>query len=283
MPGRRSTTSAHLRIPSPLARFYSHFPLLTLPSPHLTTPAPSLPTIWAYGPPPSGHTESLDPACRAAQAYARFAGQKCEVRWIGWEGREGAPGGQVPALHTSEGDLFGGEELEAWLAEKAGGKDTTNDATHQAYLSLLTTTLLPAVLAALYLSPSTLAPSVVPIPSRPFLSSLAQIYLTWNDRSSRIDEIKRLRGGKVGKETALDLEEIEREAVEAIEAVEGKLKEQQGEGEWFGGASTPSRLDALLYALLSIVRILPPKCDSTLRPALERCPNLLAWVKKHDP
>lgn len=121
------------------------------------------------------------------------------------------------------------------MEERAPLTDTTNDATHQAYLSLLTTTLLPAVLAALYLSPSTFAPSVVPIPSRPFLSSLAQIYLTWNNRSTRIDEIKRLRGGKVGKETALDLEEIEREAVEAIEVLEGKLKAQQGEGEWFGG------------------------------------------------
>lgn len=181
--------------------------------------------------------------------------------------------------------------------------DTTNDAAHQAYLSLLTTTLLPAVLAALYLSPTNVAPSIVPSQSRPFLSSLAQIYLTWSDRSNRIDEIKRLRGGKVGRDTPLDLEEIEREAVEAIEAVEEKLNAQRGEGEWFGESrsvfaelllpdertdtdchcSTPSRLDALLYALLSIVRVLPPKCDSTLRPALERCPTLLAWVKRHDP
>jgi hypothetical protein len=47
--------------------------------------------------------------------------------------------------------------------------------------------------------------------------------------------------------------------------------------------SGPSKLDALLYALLSIIKILPRACDDALRPALERSPALLEWIEKHDP
>ncbi|GJN87286.1 hypothetical protein Rhopal_000234-T1 [Rhodotorula paludigena] len=276
-------------IPSPLARFFAHFPLVTVPSPHETTAAPAQPTIWAYGPPPAGHAESLDPLCRAAQAYARFIGKAdAQVRWMDWEEREAAPGAALPAVHTPDGDLLVGEEVSGWFASQAhpgkGAKDdaaTSSDPTQQAYLSLVATTLLPAVLAALYLSPATVAPPVVPVRSRPLLSQVAQTYLTWNDRSRRIDEVKRLRGGKTGKGVVLDLEEVEREAEEAIEALETKMAEAKGE--WIGGASSPTRLDALTYAVLSVIRVLPPTCDAVLRPALERSPTLLDWVKRHDP
>ncbi|GAA5866606.1 hypothetical protein JCM3774_004028 [Rhodotorula dairenensis] len=271
-------------IPSPLAHFYSKFPLVTLPAPEEAyQQVPTQPKIWAYGPPPAGHSESLDPLCRAAQAYARFAFGGAQVRWLDWDGKESSPEGRVPALHTPNGDLLTGDELDAWIASHlTGKKDASAEPTHQAYLSLILTTLLPAVLAALYLAPASVAPEVVPSVPRPFLSAVAHIYLTWNDRSDRIDEIKRLRGGKIGKAVALDLDEIEREAVEAIEALETKLRAAPN-SDWFDGASGPSRLDALLYALLSIIRILPRACDDALRPALERSPTLLAWTKKHDP
>ncbi|GAA5821375.1 hypothetical protein JCM11251_004593 [Rhodosporidiobolus azoricus] len=298
-------------IPSPLSSLYSHFPLLVLPPLQSTTPAPSPAQIWALGPPPPGHAESLDPLCRALQARARFAGVKVEqdVRWIDWDGRESAPGGVLPAVHTEEGDLLVGEEVDAWVGKQqeatakggaGGGKRSSGggelgassldgstvttaqqDPTHQAYTALVETTLLPAVLSALYLSPSGTAPPVVPHRPKPLLSSLASSVLSWNERSTRIEEVKRLRGGKVGKKTVLDLEEVEREAAEAIEALEEKLQAQPGE--WFGGASCPTRFDALLYALLSIIRVLPPAADPVLRQTLERCPTLTDWVKRHDP
>ncbi|GAA6052707.1 hypothetical protein JCM3770_007185 [Rhodotorula araucariae] len=299
-------------IPSPLERFYAHFPLLVVPSPHATTAPPERPTVWAYGPPPKGHAESLDPLCRAAQAFARFSlAAPADVRWLDWDGKAGAPGGALPALHTPEGDLLVGEEVSGWIAAQVapkGRKDgafsfrgtgsvrvgaltTTRvsragqvppvDPAQQAYLSLVATTLLPAVLAALYLSPPSLVPPVVPRQSRPVLSEVAHTYLSWNDRAARIDEVKRFRGGKTGRDAVLDLDEVEREAEDAIKALEVKLAGTK-EG-WFGGASTPSRIDALAYALLSIISILPPTCDKVLRPALERCPGLLAWIRAHDP
>lgn len=119
--------------------------------------------------------------------------------------------------------------------------DASAEPTHQAYLALVLTTLLPAVLAALYLAPASVAPEIVPSVARPFLSAVAHIYLTWNDRSDRIEEIKRLRGGKIGKAVALDLDEVEREAVEAIDALETKTRAASG-SDWFDGARFVSSL-----------------------------------------
>ncbi|GAA6028027.1 hypothetical protein JCM8097_001837 [Rhodosporidiobolus ruineniae] len=302
-------------IPSPLASIYAKFPLLLLDPLQSTTPLPSPSRIWALGPPPTGHSESLDPLCRALQAHARFARIPLDkhTRWVDWDGREAAPGGVLPAVHTERGDLLVGEEVDAWVRREqaaveggagkgskrsSGGSEfstpgladdappssaTALDPTHQAYTALVETALLPAVLSALYLSPSGTAPAVVPRRRKPALSSLVGSVLRWNDRSARIEEIKRLRVGKTGKKAVLDLEEVEREAVEAIQALEVRMKQKEGQGEWFAGSSTPTRLDALLYALLSIIRVLPSSCDQILRPALERCPALVDWVKRHDP
>ncbi|KPV76499.1 uncharacterized protein RHOBADRAFT_42840 [Rhodotorula graminis WP1] len=287
------TTSS---IPAPLARLYAKFPLYEVPASQGTTPPPVRPTLWAYGPPPAGHRESLDPLCRAAQAFARFslADGAADVRWMDWQGQEGAPGGTLPALHTPEGDLVVGDEVSAWVAAQgaaplpAKGKKGSADApapsdpSHQAFLALVLSTLLPALLSSLYLSPPSLVPPVVPSRQRPVLAAVAHRYLSWNDRATRIDQIKRLRGGKLGKAAVLDLEEVEREARDTIEALEVKLGDEDPNG-WFGGASSPTRLDALVYALLSIASVLPPSCDKVLRPTLERCPRLLAWVKAHGP
>ncbi|GAA5855912.1 hypothetical protein JCM8547_000411 [Rhodosporidiobolus lusitaniae] len=299
-------------IPAPLSSFYQKFPLVLLDPLQPSTPAPSPAQLWALGPPPSGHSESVDPLCRVSQAFARFAQVPLqrETRWVGWDNVEAAPGGVLPAVHTETGDLLVGEEVDNWVGremrkiEQGGKKRASNggasefgspgrddaastpaaqDPTHQAYFALVESTLLPAVLSSLYLSPPGTAPLVVPSTPKPVLSALAGSLLSWNDRSRRIEEVKRLRGAKGGKKSVLDLEEVEREAKETIEALEEKLRAAGGKGEWFGGASSPTRLDALIYALLSIVRILPSSCDYVLRPALERSPALLAWVKKHDP
>lgn len=251
---------ASIPMPSSLAHIYAKFPLVEIEAPYEAyQQTPTKPKIWAYGPPPAGHSESLDPLCRAAQAYARFASGEAETRWLSWDAKESSPDGQVPALHTPEGDLLTGDELDSWIAShltdkkgeasrllptaKATGPsltvhcptDASSEPIHQAYLALVTSTLLPAVLAALYLSPASVAPPVVPSLSRPFLSQVAHVYLSWHDRANRIDEIKRLRGGKTAKATALDLEEVEREAVEAIEALEAKMQ-AAGKAEWFDGA-----------------------------------------------
>ncbi|GAA5890629.1 hypothetical protein JCM5296_004321 [Sporobolomyces johnsonii] len=298
-----SSLAVPLTVPSPLAPLYAYFPLVTYSSPNDvgTTPAPPLPTLWALGPPPTGHRESLDPLCRQAQAWARFSGIQAEPRWL--QHGAGAPGGSLPALHLPEGDLLGAEEVGGWIASAAqagtGKKRSSSgagagaaqddappaaDPTVQAYSSLVETTLLPAVMAALYLSPSS-PPRVVPDPSLPILSAVAAKFLGVAEKRDRIAQVKRMRGGKVGSRVVLDLEEVEREAVEALEALEVKMQATEGRGEWFHGSSSPSKLDAMLYSLLSIISVLPVSGDGgALRSAFDsRCPALVGWVKRHDP
>lgn len=124
---------ASIPIPSPLAAFYAKFPLVELPAPTdaagtLPPQTPSRAKIWALGPPPAGHAESLDPLCRAAQAYARFAFGGAETRWLAWENRNSSPEGQLPALHTPNGDLLTGEELDAWIASHLTSKNGQSSA-----------------------------------------------------------------------------------------------------------------------------------------------------------
>ncbi|GAA5872338.1 hypothetical protein JCM16303_004483 [Sporobolomyces ruberrimus] len=285
-----STTSpAH----DPLAPLYAYFPLLTVSNSDTTTPAPSKPTLWVLGPPPPGHQESLDPISRQVQAFARFSQLDAQPRYL--SNGNGAPGGTLPSLHTPQGDLIETEGINKWIedqsktasgsAEKGDDEELPLDPVLQAYTSLIETTLLPAVLAALYLLPSS-APSVTPSLALPFLSQLASNWLGIREKQDRISQVKKLRGGKVGAKVVLDLEEVEREAVESLQAIEDKFNETTNRSteQWSLGASSPSQLDALLYSLLSIISVLPAKGDSgLLRTTLERCPSLTRWYKSHDP
>lgn len=219
-------------VPSPLAPLYAYFPLLTVSNSDTTTPAPSKPTLWVLGPPPPGHQESLDPISRQVQAFARFSQLDAQPRYL--SNGNGAPGGTLPSLHTPQGDLIETEGINKWIedqsktasgsAEKGDDEELPLDPVLQAYTSLIETTLLPAVLAALYLLPSS-APSVTPSLALPFLSQLASNWLGIREKQDRISQVKKLRGGKVGAKVVLDLEEVEREAVESLQAIEDKFNE----------------------------------------------------------
>jgi hypothetical protein len=137
-------------------------------------------------------------------------------------------------LHLPNGELLGKEELGGWIASKSSAAPSS-DPTHQAYTSLVLTTLLPAVLSSLYLSPTPIP--LTPLRPLPYLSALAASFSAYGQRRERIAEIKRLRGGKVGSRVVLDLEEVERDAVETIEALEVKLKATEGTSAWFGGVA----------------------------------------------
>ncbi|GAA5831733.1 hypothetical protein JCM3766R1_004998 [Sporobolomyces carnicolor] len=288
-------------VPSPLAPLYAYFPLLTVSNDDdATTPAPTKPTLWVLGPPPSGHKESLDPSSRRVQALARFSNVDFDSRYLA-DGL-GAPGGTLPSLHLPQGDLVETDRVDESILKLAttkpaasddddsnnkgdGGGDRSPaaaDPVVQAYTSLVETTLLPAVVAAVYLVAAS-TPSVTPALSRPFLSDLAHRWLGIAQRRDLISDVKRLRGGKTGKDVVLDLEEVERDAVEALEALEDKFSQQDKDARWFLGAATPSPLDASIYSLLTIISILPAKGDNgVLRTTLERCPTLTRWYKSHE-
>ncbi|GAA5934798.1 uncharacterized protein JCM15063_003069 [Sporobolomyces koalae] len=279
-------------VPSPLAPLYAYFPLYTVSNQDANTPAPTTPTLWVLGPPPPGHRESLDPICRQAQSFARFSHLQVESRYL--QDGLGAPGASLPTLHTPSGDLIETENVHRGLVaqqvessarptspEDTEKDDDQKDPVLQAYAALVETTLLPAVVAALYLSPE--APPVIPRRSFPFLSQIARNWLGISERQHKIAEVKRLRGGKISSKSVLDLEEVEREAVEALEALENKVNEVKG-SPWFFGSSSPTQFDAILYSLLSIIAVLPAQGDhKLLRTTLERSPSLTKWYKAHEP
>ncbi|GAA6005652.1 hypothetical protein JCM11491_003714 [Sporobolomyces phaffii] len=303
------TATVPWTVPSPLAPVYAYFPLVTVSndsSADATTPAPARPTLWLAGPPPAGHRESLDPQCRAAQALARFSELDAADAPRYLSDGLGAPGGRLPCLHLPDGDLVEADRVTDWIVASSSSssssasrsprpathsnddadKDKVDDPVVEAYTSLVETTLLPAVVAAVYLVPSGSAPPVVPVRKRPFLADLAARWLGVATRNDRIADVHRLRGTGTGTGqhggAALDLDEVERDAVTALEALEAKAQEHNGI--WFLPSTSPTRLDALLYALVSIIAVLPAKGDSgLLRTTLERCPTLTRWYKSHEP
>lgn len=241
-------------VPNWLISFYSIFPLVTYPSPPTTT-TPTVPTLWLLGPPPSTSPSSssspsstplsLDPACRIAQVLARFTYTEVQVEW--WTTSAGGVGARLPNVHLSDGSLLSHEDLaDFFLAPpsssaglnpnekpKEKGTPAPADAVYLAFQSLLRSALLPAALLAVYLAHD--APPVVaqrPEQAQPLLSGWAQRAIDWSERREMVKEVGRLRGGKSG---GLDAEEVEREAIKALDAFEDKMAETAGE-DWFDGA-----------------------------------------------
>lgn len=229
-------------IPSLVSSVFSAFPLVTYPAPTPSSPAPSTPTLWLLGPPPSTSKESLDPLCRQAQALARFTSTSYTPRYL--PHALSAPGSTLPALHLPSGALLSATEALEHLLTPAHPKGAASpsaalaaaDAKHAAFLSLVQATLLPAVLAAVYLAPPTPALAVVPRTPRPVLAEWAAGWDARQDRRDRIDEILMLRGKKVGVRAVLDLEELEREGTETIAALEDVVL-ANGADKGFGPAS----------------------------------------------
>ncbi|KAK4700108.1 hypothetical protein P7C70_g6146, partial [Phenoliferia sp. Uapishka_3] len=261
-------------IPSVVSNIFSHFPLVTYPAPPTTSSAPTSPTLWLLGPPPASTTESLDPLCRQAQALARFTSTTVIPRYL--SSSSGAPGSVLPALHLPNGALLSATEVTDHLLPPPAIPKTA-DPKQQAFFSLVNTTLLPAVLAIVYLAPPTPVMAVIPPKQLPLLSAWAASWASGEERKERINEILRLRGKKVGIKAVLDLEQLERDGLDTITALEAVVK-AQGDAKWFEGASAPTILDALLYALLSIILLQPSSTSVPLKDKLERCPSLLAWI-----
>ncbi|KAK4058525.1 hypothetical protein OIO90_000687 [Microbotryomycetes sp. JL221] len=257
-----------LAMPKVVSSIFGAFPLVTYPSEQPpSSGTPSKPTLWLYGPPPQNNengsngknaSESLDPKCRQAQALARFTGLDCEYKWF--QTAAGAPGQTLPSLHLPTGDLLLTDEIskhlttsstakssndnpEATTSSVPGSPDPAADSTVQAFSALLQTALFPAVLAALYLNGSAdshSAAAVVPQRQLPIVTSVFMSLTSRQERSQRVAEIKKLRGGKEGARVVLDLEAVERDAVEALGAFEAKMRATEVDGPYFGGQSSPT-------------------------------------------
>lgn len=253
-------------IPPIIATLFSNFPLITYEAPPTSIPAPSLPTLWLLGPPPTSTIssptsskvlESLDPYCRILQSLARFLSsstggeeqQGYEVRWM--ENEYGVVGGRLPNLHLPDGSLLGRDEkgLNEYFKDpkkwRLNAGDTTTlveeqkSLSYEAFEVLVQKTLLPAVLSLAYFSEkkssNTSSKKVIEEEdSLPYLSSWVAWYDSIVKKQARVDEVKLLSSSKKG---VLDLEEVERVGIETIGTLEIKFREDAyGAEGWFGGA-----------------------------------------------
>lgn len=203
------------------ARALAHFPLVTYPS----SLAPSSPRteeriiLWLVG--TNTSAESLDPLSRQLQALARFTGRAVEVR------------SSEETYLTRDNTAFRGDKAIAFLGTTTVQRE--QETIHKAYSTLINATLLPALLATIYLSPSpSPSTSTSTAPPAPFLLSLLQIYTAFLSRRETIKQIKKLRLAHGAGEGILELEELEREGVECIRNLEEKFEEQGTPG-WFCG------------------------------------------------
>lgn len=252
VPPSLSMPSFTVPMPPLISTLFAHFPLVTYPALPPLSPAPTLPTLWLLGPPPipspipspsdAQDLESLDPACREAQALARFHDIVVSIRWFSHP--SGAVSERLPNLHLPNGALLNSSEVSTYFSNptafdsppvltKVG--ENEKEPTHQAYASLVRTTLAPSIQASIYLSPPLSSLPISPMSPLPLLSSLATYVLALSSKKEKIEEVKKMRGGRVGVRSMLDLEELEREGVETIKAVEVKMGIDGGD--WFGGAS----------------------------------------------
>ncbi|KDE05590.1 hypothetical protein MVLG_04085 [Microbotryum lychnidis-dioicae p1A1 Lamole] len=302
MPGLPS-----IPMPGFVGSFFSHFPLVVYDAPPTATPAPSKPTLWLLGPPPASSSssstdptsepQSLDPYSRYAATLARFS-QLDSVNKVRWcSSPLGAPQGRLPALHLPNGDLLSRDEIPNWFqqqqhkAKHSRSSSPTSsssapsggdvEASRLAYLSLIQSTLLPALLSSLYLSSKPVR--LVPATPAPYLTSLVQSLSSRFERTERIKQIKALHARHdVGFEAGLDVEKVELGAKETIEAVEVKMASMK-KSSWWDGSESATDLDAWLYTCLSIVLDLPRnETTRSLKNQLEQAPTLMKWVQERQ-
>ncbi|KAI0797549.1 hypothetical protein C8Q75DRAFT_7272 [Abortiporus biennis] len=283
-----------LSVPQPLHQFFSLFPLYTYPRiPSSASQRPVVtPTLWIHPPrntdPSTSSLLSTDVECLKWQAYIALRGLKnIKLRWD--VSQDGSIDGRLPNLHipsikpAEDGDKEGGELLPAhlireWVDEQHGvsevgelegyidenAKDESrawvkllegnvhaalalSEPPQFSFLSLLTTS------PSAFTSGTTEAQTLLTPPPPPLtgLSSLIPQY----------------GGPHIDKST------VELQYREAIASVSERL----GTDKWFLGSTSPTALDALLYAYLH--SLLKTK-DNTLRFEVTRRVNLVSWEKR---
>ena len=216
----------------------AHFPLVTYPAPIAASIPQTEERIILWLSNAETQAESLDPLSRQLQSLARFTGRTVESRYAR---------NRSTAYSTRDNKSFDQAQSLAYFTQSDTANDKTKNSTiHAAYSALLNSTLLPAVLATIYLSPP--SPSSTPSsqPATPFLVSLLEIYTNFQSRKETIQQIKKLRLANGAGDGILELEELEREGVDCIKNLEEKFEEQGTPGWFCGNRSAPLLLILLL-------------------------------------
>ncbi|KAI1389702.1 uncharacterized protein F4822DRAFT_210226 [Hypoxylon trugodes] len=242
-------TSGWLAIPSPLARLFKKFPLLTYPPNELPTRSAStrdVATLYVFisdqyalkGLP------SFNPSCLKWQTFLKLAGVEFQVAP---SNNHASPTGALPFLippsNTSNPSAhipIPSNKLEKYAAEK--GTSEIPDVSNlklEAYESLLDYRIRNAWLYSLYLS-------------RPNSALLSQLYVepistSQPIRATILYQLRHAAEAEILKSTGthvVNSRALYRGAREAFEALSTVL----GEEEWFFGVPEPTLFDAAVFA-----------------------------------
>ncbi|KZV92181.1 hypothetical protein EXIGLDRAFT_81593 [Exidia glandulosa HHB12029] len=237
--------SAKISTPRRLAAFYSHFPLKTLPEVEGRRPSAATPTLWIQPAPSSPLSADVD--CLAAQALLALLGKHVALRTD--LTAQGAVDGRLPNLQLPDGQLLPAHAIANW----AGAPAEVDEA--RAWVSLLRSSIRPALL----------------------LHAPRQSLLDWS-RGKR-DEWRALLSPPPPPATGLgsplpvfgtrvDVEGVRHQFAAALHALADRL----GRDQWFLGASSPTALDATVFAYLHCAMKVPE-----LRASIDAFPALVKW------
>ena len=112
----------------------------------VTTPAPSKPSLWIYGPGLSGAAQSYDADCLRWQAALSFAGIDHDL--VHWSMDDGAVKTRLPCLHLPDGRLLAFDQLQEYVESRAVSRtseDVELRGKDAAWCSLVQNKLIPAV------------------------------------------------------------------------------------------------------------------------------------------
>ncbi|TBU46462.1 hypothetical protein BD309DRAFT_888538 [Dichomitus squalens] len=279
-----------LSLPAPLRHFFALFPLYTHPAIH--TPDRALPitspTLWIHVPwSPDADVLSSDVECLKWQAYLALRGLlDISVRWD--VPVDGALDARLPNLHIplktlpgasdevkasedGEGELLPAHLIPEWVDGQTGAFDELEGYADEAardesraWVALLEGN----VHAALTLS-------------QPSSSSLFSLLLPYQNQGRPLEAVLPHPPAPLfgissllpAYGTHVNVEAVEQQYKDAI----ASLSERLGTDKWFLGSSSPTALDALVFAYLHC--ILHSK-DHTLRFEVTRRVNLVAWERR---
>ena len=117
----------------------------------VTTPAPSKPSLWIYGPGLSGAAQSYDADCLRWQAALSFAGIEHDL--VHWSMDDGAVKTRLPCLHLPDGRLLAFDQLQEYVESRAVSRteeDVELRGKDAAWCSLVQNKLIPAVVRFLF-------------------------------------------------------------------------------------------------------------------------------------
>ncbi|KAI9251962.1 hypothetical protein BY458DRAFT_523464 [Sporodiniella umbellata] len=196
---------------------------------------PKQDTLYIYG--PSKRTQGFDMDCLQMQIYLNFCGIHYTTYPI--HQPEASPSGNLPFLTTVAGAVYNQHDIHRWLKERSMQKELTQHlASSQAFLSLIESTLKPAVLFSMWLEP---------LNADECTMDAYFGHLPWPVKSLVFfKKQKQVTQQLLAQRDVLVREEVYHQAAQTLEALSVKL----GQDPYFFQSTEPTWFDAVVFSVL---------------------------------